>query len=81
MKLEVLPIVPRPRMNYDRIDSIVNKYNNQPSIAKIKEEYGFIPYFSFHEVSVIDIKTITKELESNKASSSDIPTKVSKQCD
>ena len=53
---EVLPNVPRLLMNYDRIVYIVIKYRNHPIIAKIKKEYVFIPYFSFHEVSVIDIK-------------------------
>ena len=57
---EVLPNVPRPLMNYDGIDFIVIKYKNHPTIAKIKKEYGFNPYFSLHEVSVTDIKIIIK---------------------
>ena len=68
-------------MNYDSIDCTVVKYKNHPSIAKIKNKYGFIPYFSFHEFSVVDIKTIIKELESDKASSGDIQTKPLKLCD
>ena len=32
-------------------------------------EYGLFPYFSFHEVSLIDIKAIIKELKSDKVSS------------
>ena len=33
---EVLPNVPRPLWNYDRIDCIVIKYKNHQSIAKMK---------------------------------------------
>ena len=68
-------------MNYDRFDCIVIKYQNHPTIAKIQKKYGFIPYFAFHEVSISDVKTIIRELKSDKASSGDISTKILKQCD
>ena len=34
-------------MNYHRRDCIVIKYENYPSRAEIKKEYGFVPFF-FH---------------------------------
>ena len=38
-------------------------------------------FFLFHEVSVIDTKTIIKELNSDKASSGDITSRVLKKYD
>ena len=59
-------------MNYDKIDCIAIIYDcvankKHPSGASIKNECGFTLFSPFHEVSVIDIKIIIKELKSDQA--------------
>ena len=63
----------------DPILSIVKKYENHPSILKIKENMPTKKIFSFHPVSIIDVVKEIENLDKSKASPIEsIPAKIVK---
>ena len=63
----------------DEIDSIVYKFRNHPSIIKIKERYKVKENFSFRLATTEEIKTIIRDLPTNKAAGGEIPVNVLKK--
>ena len=64
----------------DPITKAIIKYENHPSIIKIKETYTITDKFNFSAVSPEDIQKIVNPLDVSKASSyKSIPTKIFKQ--
>ena len=51
----------------DRIDDIIKRYKNRPSIKNIKAKINSVRIFSFQPVSVEDFKTVTRDLKNNKS--------------
>ena len=63
----------------DDIDNIVYKFRNQSSITKIKERYKVKENFSFRLATTEEIKTIIRDLATNKAAGGEIPVNVFKK--
>ena len=64
----------------DPINTIVKKYQNHPSISKIKQNYRHDVNFQFQPVSVSLVKKIIQSLPSNKSSGGEIPLRLLKNC-
>ena len=47
----------------DRIDNIIKRYKNHPSIKNIKAKFNSVRIFSFQPVSVDDVKTVIRDLK------------------
>ena len=62
----------------DPIKSIFNKYNNHPSIKKIKSKYITLKPFSFRPVTVKDVLDVISTLDDTKSSGGDIPLRILK---
>ena len=52
--------------NCDTIDSIVLKFYNHPSIKMIKNKFTKIVKFSFHQVTLAEVRKATKDLRLDK---------------
>ena len=55
------------------LTKIIKKFQNHPSIVKIKYRYLIQEKISFQAVSVEDVENVIKNFASNKASGGDIP--------
>ena len=58
---------------------IIKKFNNHPSVPKIKSKYLIQEKFSFQPVSVKDVENIIKNIPSNKTLGGDISIQILKQ--
>ena len=56
-----------PTKSSDRIENIIKRYKNHPSIRKIKANFNSVCVFSFQPVCVDDIKTVIQDLKNNKS--------------
>ena len=63
----------------DRIENIIKRYKNHPSIRNIKANFNSVCIFSFQPVCVDDVKTVIPDLKNNKLVGGEIPTQISKE--
>ena len=68
-----------PTKGDDRIDNIIKRYKNHPSIKNIKAKFNSVHIFSFHPVSVDDVKTVIRDLKNNKSAGGEIPIQILKE--
>ena len=55
-----------PTKSSDRIENIIKRYKNHPSIRNIKANFDSVCIFSFQSVCVSDVKTVIQDLKNNK---------------
>ena len=65
----------------NRLERIIEKYKNHPSIIKIKQNYSHQEKFVFQTISAEKVSKIIKELPTDKISSGEIPLKILKNAD
>ena len=63
----------------DDIDNIVYKFRNHSNIIKIKERYKVKENVSFRPATTEEIKTIIRDLPTDKAAGGEIPVNVLKK--
>ena len=63
----------------DDIDNIVYKFKNHPSIVKLKERYKVKGNVSFRLAMTKEIKTIIRDLPTNKAAGGEIAVNILKK--
>ena len=68
-----------PTKGDDRIDNIIKRYKNHPSIKNIKAKFDSVRIFSFQPVSVDDVKTVIRDLKNNKSAGREIPIQILKE--
>ena len=66
-------------MHNEKLTTIIKKFENLPSIMKIKSKYTIQEKFSIKPVTVKDIENIIKNMPNNKASGGEIPLNILKQ--
>ena len=64
----------------DQLTDIIKKFQNHPSIKKLKSKYNFQEKFSFKSVPVNYVESIIKNIPNNKAARGEIPLHILKQC-
>ena len=62
------------------INLLLKKFQNHPSIKKLKSKYNFQEKFSFKSVPVNYVESIIKNIPNNKAARGEIPLHILKQC-
>ena len=65
--------------NTDAIQSILKRFQNHPSLIKIKQLVNYQAKFSFQPVSAHTVKEVIEGLPSNKATAGEIPIKILKE--
>ena len=65
-------------LNY-QLTAIIIKFQNHPSIMKLKSKYNFQEKFSFKPVPVKYVENIIKNIPNNKATGGEIPLHILKQ--
>ena len=68
-----------PTKSSDRIENIIKRYKNHPSIRNIKANFNSVCIFSFQPVCVDDVKTVIQDLKNNKSVGSEIPIQILKE--
>ena len=68
-----------PTKNADRIENIIKRYKNHPSIRNIKANFNSVCIFSFQPVCVDDVKTVIQDLKNNKSVGGEIPIQILKE--
>ena len=63
----------------EKLTTIIKKFENHPSIMKIKSKYAIQEKFSVKPVTVKDVENIIKNIPNNKASGGEIPLNILKQ--
>ena len=63
----------------EKLTTIIKKFENHPSIMKIKSKYTMQEMFSVKPVTVEDVENIIKNIPKNKASGGEIPLNILKQ--
>ena len=63
----------------EKLTTIIKKFENHPSIMKIKSKYTIQEMFSVKPVTVKDVENIIKNIPNNKASGEEIPLNILKQ--
>ena len=63
----------------ENLTAIIKKFENHPSIMKIKSKYVLQEKFSLKPVTVKDVEIIIKNMPNNKASGGEIPLNILKQ--
>ena len=66
-------------MQNEKLTTIIKKFENHPSITKIKSKYAIQEKFSIKPVTVKDVENIIKNMSSNKASGGEIRLNILKQ--
>ena len=66
-------------MHNEKLTTIIKKFENHPSIMKIKSKYTIQEKFSIKPVTVKDVENIIKNMPHNKASGGEIPLNILKQ--
>ena len=66
--------------NQDYLDITIRKYEKQPSIKMIKQNFRISKKFSFEPVFKDEVKKIIKALKNIKSVGGEIPTKILKEC-
>ena len=68
-----------PTRSSNRIENIIKRYKNHPSIRKIKAYFNSVCIFSFQPVSVDDVKTVIQDLKNNKSVGGEKPIQILKE--
>ena len=68
-----------PTKGDDRIDNIIKRYKNHPSIKGIRAKFNSVRVSSFQPVSVDDVKTVIRDLKNNKSAGGEIPIQILKE--
>ena len=68
-----------PTKGVDRIDNIIKRYKNHPSIKNIKAKCNSVRIFSFQPISVDDVKTVIRDLKNNKSAGGEIQIQILKE--
>ena len=68
-----------PTKGDGRIDNIIKRYKNHPSIKNIKTKFKSVRIFSFQPVSVDDVKTVIRDLKNKKSVGAEIPIQILKE--
>ena len=55
-----------PTKSSDRIENIIKRYKNHPSIRNIKANFNSVCIFSFKPVCGDDVKTVIQDLKNSK---------------
>ena len=63
----------------EKLTTIIKKFENHPSIMKIKSKYAIQEKFSIKPVTVKDVENIIKNMPNNKASGGEIPLNILEQ--
>ena len=66
-------------MHNEKLTTIIKKFENHPSIMKIKSKYAIQEKFSIKPITVKDVENIIKNMPNNKASGGEIPLNILKQ--
>ena len=66
-------------MHNEKLTTIIQKFENHPSIMNIKSKYTIQEKFSIKPVTVKDVENIIKNMPNNKASGGEIPLNILKQ--
>ena len=66
-------------MHNEKRTTVIKKFENHPSIMKIKSKYAIKEKFSIKPVTVKDVENIIKNMPNNKASGGEIPLNILKQ--
>ena len=65
-------------ISYDKVQSIIKRFSNHPSIIKIKYKFKLNKNFSFQCVSEATVRKVVKSLPSDKAAAGEIPVNILK---
>ena len=68
-----------PTKSSDRIENIIKRYKNHPSIRKIEANFNSVCIFSFQSICVDDIKTVIQDFKNNKSVGGEIPIQILKE--
>ena len=63
----------------DKVQAIMLKFSNHPSILTFKEKFQLNKRFSFLNLSQATVRKVVKNLPSDKASAGEIPIKILKE--
>ena len=66
-------------MHNEKLTTIIKKFENHPSIMKIKSKYTIHEKFSIKPVTAKDVENIIKNMPNNKSSGGEIPLNILKQ--
>ena len=64
----------------DKVQNIIKRFSNHPSIIKIKHKFKLNKKFSFQCVSEATVRKVVKKLPSDKATAGQIPVNILKNC-
>ena len=79
--ITLLIYIEHDNKNTDALPYILKRFNNHPSLIKIKQLVNNQAKFSFQPVSFYTVKEVIEGLPSNKATAGEIPMKVLKKVD
>ena len=60
---------------------MVLKLHDHPSIKIIKNKFTKVAKFSFHQVTLVDVRKAIKDMTLDKSSSGDFPADILRPCD
>ena len=65
----------------DKVQNIIKRFSNHPSIIKIKHKFKLNKKFSFQCVSETTVRKVVKSLPSDKGTAGEVPINVLKNCE
>ena len=68
----------QPNVSCDKVQNIIKRFSNHPSIIKIKHKFKLNKNFSFQCVSETTIRKVVKSLPSDKGTAGEVPINVLK---
>ena len=68
-----------PTKSSDRIENIIKRYKNHPTIRNNRANFNSVCIFCFQPVCVDDVKTVTQDLKDNKSVAGEIPIQILKE--
>ena len=71
----------QPDVSCDKVENIIKRFSNHPSIIKIKHKFKISKKFSFQCVSEATLRKVVKSLLSDKATAGEIPVNELKNCE
>ena len=66
-------------MGSDRIDNIIKRCKNHPSIKNVKAKFNSFCSFSFQPVFMEEVKTVIRDMKNNKSVGGEIPIQILKE--
>ena len=66
-------------MGSDRMDNIIKRCKNHPSIKNIKAKFSSFRSFSFHPVLMEEVKKVIRGIKNNKSVGGEIPIQILKE--